>query len=154
MKALGAESFLRSHGSTELLSAAAGVMSLDFHPQQANILALGLYSGNIEVHNVRAEDSSHMLYKTSAATGKHLGAVTAIRWTADCLPCQIGGQVSHLITQVDRAVLLCVISSAYRGHGFAAQLPPHARHCARQTIRGTCLATERGDALSMTTASA
>ena len=58
-------------------------MSLDFHPQQGNILAVGLYSGNIEVHNVTAKDSSQPLYKTSAAAGKHLDAVTAIRWTAD-----------------------------------------------------------------------
>ena len=54
-------------------------MSLDFHPEQANILAIGLYSGNIEVHNVMARDSKHPLYKTSAAAGKHLDAVTAVR---------------------------------------------------------------------------
>ncbi|CAL5224786.1 g7529 [Coccomyxa viridis] len=59
---------------------ASGVMSLDFHPQQGNILAMGLYSGNIEVHNVMSKDSSQPLYKTSAAAGKHLYAVTAVRW--------------------------------------------------------------------------
>ena len=64
---------------TQRVSGPAGVMSLDFHPQQANILAVGLHSGNIEVHNVGAKVSSHTLYKTSAATGKHLDAVTAIR---------------------------------------------------------------------------
>ena len=60
----------------------AGVMSLDFHPEQASILAIGLHNGNIEVHNVMARDSTHPLYKTSAAAGKHLDAVTAIRWVA------------------------------------------------------------------------
>ena len=72
----------RSHGVTVLAGVPAGVMSLDFHPQQANILALGLHSGNIEVHNTMGKDAARPLFKTSAAAGKHDGAVTALRCTA------------------------------------------------------------------------
>ena len=78
--AIGYPGTLGCQHVTKLTSAPAGIMSLDFHPQQGNVLAVGLYSGNIEVHNVMAKNSTHPLYKTSAAAGKHLGAVTAIRW--------------------------------------------------------------------------
>ncbi len=56
----------------------AGVMCLDFHPQQANIVALGLHNGALEVHNV-LHAAGEPLYRATAATGKHVDAVTAVR---------------------------------------------------------------------------
>jgi hypothetical protein len=56
----------------------AGGMCLDFHPQQANIMAVGLYNGAIEILDV-LHGPSEPLYRATAATGKHADAVTAIR---------------------------------------------------------------------------
>lgn len=56
----------------------AGVMCLDFHPQQANILAVGLHSGSIEVLDVLGKQAQP-LYRATAASGKHGDAVTSIR---------------------------------------------------------------------------
>ncbi len=51
---------------------------MDFHPQQANIMAVGLYNGAIEILDV-LHGPSEPLYRATAATGKHADAVTAIR---------------------------------------------------------------------------
>ena len=56
----------------------AGVMCLDFHPQQANILAVGFHNGSIEVLDVLRK-RSQPLYRATAASGKHGDAVTSIR---------------------------------------------------------------------------
>lgn len=56
----------------------AGVMCLDFHPQQASIVAVGLYNGAVEILNV-LHGPSEPLYRATAAIGKHADTVTAVR---------------------------------------------------------------------------
>lgn len=56
-------------------------MCLHFHPHHSNLLALGLHDGCVLVVDVR-QPNPRPLYEATAATGKHMDAVAAVRWAA------------------------------------------------------------------------
>lgn len=56
-------------------------MCLHFHPHHSNLLAVGLHDGCVLVLDVR-QPSARPLYEATAAAGKHMDAVAAVRWAA------------------------------------------------------------------------
>ena len=48
----------------------AGVLSVDFHPQYANLLAVGLYDGTVMVFDV-ARKQKQLIYKSTVESGTH-----------------------------------------------------------------------------------
>lgn len=56
-----------------------GVMCLDFHPQHANLLAVGCYDGSVSVFDVRSASNKPM-YRSTVVTGKHTDPVWQICW--------------------------------------------------------------------------
>lgn len=61
----------------------AGVMSLDFHPQQPFLMAVGLYDGSVLVFNLQNK-SDTPIYK-SARQYKHSDPVWQVSWQKDDL---------------------------------------------------------------------
>lgn len=59
-----------------------GVMSLDFHPKQHALLAVGLYDGVVQVYDVRNK-SKVPNYCSSIKTSKHTDPVWQIIWNPD-----------------------------------------------------------------------
>jgi len=62
---------------------ASGVMCLDFHPKQSDIVAVGLYDGSVALHCLRYQSNvSAALYASSPKTGQHTDPVWQIKWMA------------------------------------------------------------------------
>lgn len=55
-------------------------MCLHFHPQHANMLAVGLHDGTVLVLDVSKPAAAAALYEAAAAGSKHLDTVAAVRW--------------------------------------------------------------------------
>ncbi|BDA47428.1 Dynein intermediate chain 1, axonemal [Coccomyxa sp. Obi] len=64
-----------------LMTTRSGVMCLHFHPHHSNLLAVGLHDGCVLVLDVR-QPGARPLYEATAAVGKHMDAVAAVRWAA------------------------------------------------------------------------
>ena len=62
-----------------VLLVVAGVMALHFHPDFANLLAVGCYDGRVLVFDVQAP-GSQPLYASSTKTGKHNDPVWQVHW--------------------------------------------------------------------------
>eukprot|EP00201_Polytomella_parva_P000559 CAMPEP_0175076480 /NCGR_PEP_ID=MMETSP0052_2-20121109/22753_1 /TAXON_ID=51329 ORGANISM="Polytomella parva, Strain SAG 63-3" /NCGR_SAMPLE_ID=MMETSP0052_2 /ASSEMBLY_ACC=CAM_ASM_000194 /LENGTH=591 /DNA_ID=CAMNT_0016345629 /DNA_START=118 /DNA_END=1893 /DNA_ORIENTATION=- len=60
----------------------SGVMCLDFHPEFANLLAVGCYDGTVLVYDVRVK-TEEPIYKATVKTGKHSDPVWQIYWQVD-----------------------------------------------------------------------
>ena len=55
-------------------------MALAFHPEYANLLAVGCYDGTVLVYDVRTMSSDQPLYEASVRTGKHNDPVWQVFW--------------------------------------------------------------------------
>jgi dynein intermediate chain 1 len=69
----------------------SGVQCLHFHPDFPNLLAVGLYDGNVLVLDVRYQGAAEPMYRSSTAT-KHVEPVTQVgcwQWAllGGCLWC-------------------------------------------------------------------
>ena len=62
----------------------AGVLSVDFHPQYANLLAVGLYDGTVMVFDV-ARKQKQLIYKSTVESGTHSEPVWQVRARARLL---------------------------------------------------------------------
>ncbi|XRA97247.1 flagellar outer dynein arm intermediate chain 1 [Pycnococcus provasolii] len=60
----------------------SGVMALDFHPQHANLLAVGLYDGTVAVFDVRNK-LNKPIYMSTVKTGKHTDPVWQVSWAEE-----------------------------------------------------------------------
>lgn len=61
----------------------SGVMSIDIHPEAANLVAVGLYDGSVAVYNLASKDYSVPTHRSTAITGKHTDPVWQVKWQAD-----------------------------------------------------------------------
>eukprot|EP00744_Colponema_vietnamica_P002264 GILI01003588.1.p1 GENE.GILI01003588.1~~GILI01003588.1.p1 ORF type:complete len:684 (+),score=215.38 GILI01003588.1:90-2141(+) len=62
----------------------SGVMSLDFHPQHAALLAVGLYDGTVLVYDVRNKHN-RPIYQSTVRTNKHTDPVWQVFWQEEDL---------------------------------------------------------------------
>ncbi|PNW75678.1 hypothetical protein CHLRE_12g536550v5 [Chlamydomonas reinhardtii] len=60
----------------------SGVMCVHFHPEFANLLAVGCYDGSVLVYDVRLK-KDEPIYQASVRTGKHNDPVWQIYWQPD-----------------------------------------------------------------------
>jgi len=60
----------------------AGVCCLDWHPLHPALLAVGLYDGQVLVHDVRAR-TKKPIYASTVRTNKHTDPVWEVRWNTD-----------------------------------------------------------------------
>ncbi|KAG2499404.1 hypothetical protein HYH03_002978 [Edaphochlamys debaryana] len=60
----------------------SGVMSVHFHPEYANLLAVGCYDGTVLVYDVRLK-KDEPIYQASVRTGKHNDPVWQVYWQVD-----------------------------------------------------------------------
>jgi dynein intermediate chain 1 len=51
----------------------SGVMSVDFHPQHASLLAVGLYDGTVAVYDLQLRQA-RPIFQSTTKSGKHTGA--------------------------------------------------------------------------------
>jgi dynein intermediate chain 1, axonemal len=71
---------LKNNMSPELtLQTDDHVMSLDFHPTNPALLAVGLYDGLVLVYDVRNKNKQP-IYKSSIKTKKHTDPVWQVKW--------------------------------------------------------------------------
>lgn len=63
----------------------SGVMSLDFHKESTNLLAVGFYDGSVAVYDLATSNFSVARYKSTAVTGKHTDPVWQVKWQPDDL---------------------------------------------------------------------
>ena len=61
----------------------SGVMALHFHPEYANLLAVGCYDGSVLVYDVHT-GLDEPIYRATVQTGKHQDPVWQVFW-------QVGG---------------------------------------------------------------
>ena len=57
----------------------SGVMSLHFHPEYSNLLAVGCYDGTVRVYDVHT-GLDEPIYRATVETGKHQDPVWQIFW--------------------------------------------------------------------------
>lgn len=57
----------------------SGVLSIDFHPDFTNLLAVGCYDGTVLVFDV-ARKAGSMIYKSSVESGTHTEPVWQVAW--------------------------------------------------------------------------
>ncbi|EFJ48219.1 hypothetical protein VOLCADRAFT_81277 [Volvox carteri f. nagariensis] len=60
----------------------SGVMCVHFHPEYANLLAVGCYDGTVLVYDVRLR-KDEPIYQASVRTGKHNDPVWQVVWQVD-----------------------------------------------------------------------
>jgi len=63
-------------------SCEAGVMCLDFHPESAALLAVGLYDGTVLIYDIRNKHKKP-IYQSTVRTQKHTDPVWQVRWNPD-----------------------------------------------------------------------
>jgi dynein intermediate chain 1 len=64
-----------------MYSTRSGVYCLDFHPQHASLLAVGLYDGSVAVYDVtHGASCSSPIYSSSLRTGTHSDPVWQVHW--------------------------------------------------------------------------
>lgn len=69
-----------SHSEFEFPTA-SGVMCLDFHPKQPDLLAVGLYDGSVAIHRLEYGGGlDKALYISSPKFGKHTDPVWQVKW--------------------------------------------------------------------------
>ncbi|MCO5579194.1 hypothetical protein L7F22_033047 [Adiantum nelumboides] len=62
------------------ITAASGVTALDFSTSTANLLAVGFYSGNIAIYDVRSPKDAMPVVQSGLNTGKHNDPVWEVQW--------------------------------------------------------------------------
>jgi len=58
-------------------------MSLDFHPNNPALLAVGLYDGTVCVYDIRLKGNNKPIYMSTVRTCKHTDPVWQVRWNTD-----------------------------------------------------------------------
>ncbi len=71
----------------------SGVMSVHFHPEYANLLAVGCYDGTVLVYDVRLK-KDEPIYQASVRTGKHSDPVWQVYWQVRAADSEGGGPCS------------------------------------------------------------
>ena len=61
-----------------------GVMCLDWHPQHASVLCVGLYDGTVCVYDVRSKGQAP-IYQSTVKSGKHTDPVWEVCWQEEDL---------------------------------------------------------------------
>jgi dynein intermediate chain 1 len=64
------------------LTTESGVMSLDFHPTNPSLLAVGCYDGTVLVFDIRNKQNKPIFHST-VKTGKHTDPVWQVKWQQD-----------------------------------------------------------------------
>lgn len=64
------------------LTTESGVMCVHFHPEFANLLAVGCYDGSVVVFDVR-QGTNEPIYQANVRTGKHNDPVWQVFWQVD-----------------------------------------------------------------------
>jgi dynein intermediate chain 1 len=106
-------------------------MALQFHPEYANLLAVGCYDGSVAVYDVR-QKTNKPLYSMSAKAKKHLDTIWQVCW-----------QVSNWIGVQDELVLAALATPS-----FLTYFCLHGRLCtptAAVTVRVLLLPTPHPD---------
>ncbi|KAH7446711.1 hypothetical protein KP509_01G070000 [Ceratopteris richardii] len=62
------------------LTAPSGVTALDFSTSNPNLLAVGFYSGNIAIYDVRSPQDPMPIVQSGLSTGKHTDPVWKVQW--------------------------------------------------------------------------
>ena len=57
-------------------------MCLDFHPESAALLAVGLYDGTVLIYDIRNKHKKP-IYQSTVRTQKHTDPVWQVRWNPD-----------------------------------------------------------------------
>ena len=60
----------------------SGVMCLDIHPENAFLVAVGLYDGKVAVYDFR--EAKNPVFQSDARTGKHTDPVWQVRGHDPC----------------------------------------------------------------------
>ena len=66
----------------------SGVMTIDFHPQQPWLMAVGFYDGGVAVYSLR-DKTEEAKYISSASSGKHIDTVWQVCWQENDLDNQL-----------------------------------------------------------------
>lgn len=75
---------LKNNKNSEMVLQTDGdVMSLDFHPTQPALLAVGLYDGVVLVFDIRNKTNRQPIYQSSIKTKKHTDPVWQVKWNAN-----------------------------------------------------------------------
>lgn len=62
------------------INVSSSVMSLSLHPRKSTILAVGLQSGSIEIHDISRADGSTLLCRSDVSELFHTQAVSSLKW--------------------------------------------------------------------------
>ena len=62
-----------------IFTTSSGVLSLDFHPQHSNLLAVGCYDGKVMVFDVTLRQNKP-IYLSTVETGTHSEPVWQVKW--------------------------------------------------------------------------
>lgn len=63
----------------------SGVMAVDCHPTDANLLVAGFYDGSVAVYDLRSKQVGEPKYKSTVLGGQHSDPVWQVKWQADDL---------------------------------------------------------------------
>ncbi|GMH42343.1 hypothetical protein BSKO_10262 [Bryopsis sp. KO-2023] len=85
----------------------SGVLSLDFHPQLTNLLAVGCYDGTVLVYNTQGK-LNKPIYESSIQTGKHNDPVWQVLWQ----PNEAGKQLEFCSVSTDGSVGLWTLTKS------------------------------------------
>ncbi len=59
----------------------SGVLSLGFNPEQPQLLAIGMYNGDVAVYDLSCcDDTSVLIADSSTSSGKHMDPVWQVKW--------------------------------------------------------------------------
>jgi len=84
----------------------SGVISLAFHPEFANLLAVGCYDGSVLVFDVKG--SGAPMYQATAKTGKHSDPVWGVAWQSD----ELQKSLQFCSISTDGSVILWTLAKA------------------------------------------
>lgn len=60
----------------------SGVMCIDWHPTQSNLLCVGLYDGGVHVYDIKNREKKP-IYESTIKVGKHSEPVWQVKWQED-----------------------------------------------------------------------
>ena len=63
-----------------IFSTESGISALDNNPNDYNLIAVGLYSGNVAVFDLSRPKEENPIYFSTALTGKHSDPVWQVTW--------------------------------------------------------------------------
>jgi WD40 repeat protein len=87
-------------------------MALQFHPEYANLLAVGCYDGSVAVYDVR-QKTNKPLYSASPKAKKHTDTVWQVCWQVS--PCVRQGRLCKG-SCIEHSMSVCVCLCEGCGH--------------------------------------